>query len=181
MKKKLFVGLISCVVGLLIVLSAMGSYKKRKQAEDRYLSLTTLESPDMIYLEKDNQKVMISAGDSEYEEIHQIVSDCWKNSLKNGKLEFVLLLYITEPEEDTIRLTYHYDSPILWQPYGTDGMVIEADTYTFFPFYKPYEEWGVISEKQNYTTEAYVILFHASEELREKLTEIWTDHAEALG
>ena len=32
MKKKLFVGLISCVVGLLIVLSAMGSYKKRKQA-----------------------------------------------------------------------------------------------------------------------------------------------------
>ena len=78
-------------------------------------------------------------------------------------------------------MTYCYDSPIVWQPYGTDGMVIKADTYTFFPFYKPYEEWGVISEKQNYTTEAYVIRFHASEELREKLTEIWTDHAEALG
>ena len=179
--KKLFIGLISCVAGLLIVLSAMGSYKKRKQAEDRCLALTTLESPDMIYLEKDNRKVMISAGDSEYAEIHQLVSDCWKNSLKNGKLESVLLLYITEPEEDTIRLTYHYDSPILWQRYGTDGMVIEADTYTFFPFYKPYAENAVISEKQNYTTEAYVIRFHASEELREKLTEIWTDHAEALG
>ena len=87
MKKKLFVGLISCVVGLLIILSAMGSYKKRKQAEDRYLALTTLESPDMIYLDKNNRKVAVSAGDSEYAEIHQIVSDCWRNSLKNGKLE----------------------------------------------------------------------------------------------
>ena len=71
----------------MIVLSAMGSYKKRKQAEDRYLALTTLESPDMIYLEKNNRKVAVSVGDLEYEEIHQLVSDCWENSLKNGKLE----------------------------------------------------------------------------------------------
>ena len=61
-------------------------------------------------------------------------------------------------------MTLFSGDSIPWQRYGTDGVTIQADTYTFFPFYAPNSDRAIVSHGQTYAKEAYVVRFHASSE-----------------
>ena len=177
MKKKALVVSFAVLACVLILASAVSSYRKKKRDESRAADLSTLAAPDSIRLEYGGASLTLFSGDPDYTVLHSLVSDCWNNSLIDGHLEFFLLTHAEVPTEDTLTLIYQYDDPIPWQRYGTDGVTIQADTYTFFPFYAPNSDQAIISRGQTYAKEAYVVRFHASSQLKETLQKVWRERS----
>ena len=151
MKKKALVVSFTILAFFLILVSAVSSYQKKKRDESRAADLSVLAAPDSIRLEYGDASLTLFSGDPDYDTLHSLVSDCWNNSLTDdGHLAFLLLSHAEVPTEDTLALIYQYDDPIPWQRYGTDGVTIQADTYTFFPFYAPNSDQAIISHGQTY-------------------------------
>lgn len=131
-------------------------------------SIITLQEPSRISITQGSDTLVLDPDSDDYKEIFAEIKKCWDNSLVEDRLEFLLLMRVDEDLSGETKVTFQYEKPVTWTMYGDGkGDVIEADTYSFFPFSETYSRNAVISEKENYNERAFIVKFQSEKTLEE--------------
>lgn len=168
MKKKMMI--LFVVIGVVCIGAVYCEMNLLEHSTDDHM--LALEKPDCIKLHIDEQEYTLEADTKDYTILYDRMKQCWENSkTDDGKLEFVLLLYLDKEPEDTFKVTFYYEKPVKWTTMHGEksGREIWANTYTFFPFDQEYSSYAIISEDESYLKDAFIIMFKCTKELRELL------------
>lgn len=149
-------------LGILLIGMIVVAFVNRRERRDG--EMLSLKAPDYIMIHTENNQYKYTKETKEYNEIHEAALRCWENSLNNGKLEFVLLTHLEKEPENTMKVTYYYETPIRWTMYGSEeGREIMVHTYTFFPFDEIYAYRLVVSENEDYMEDAFIVVYNSKE------------------